>query len=59
MARKNRRHNKENNLIGAFLFIGIGIGLITGQVAAGVLIGFGVGIILAYLSSEKSRRKIN
>ena len=37
----------------ACLFIGIGIGLLTEQVAAFTLIGFGTGLLITYLTSRK------
>ena len=37
----------------AFLFMGIGVGLLTGQVAAFVLIGLGLGILITFLTSRK------
>lgn len=39
--------------IPACLFIGIGIGLLTGQVAAFTLIGLGLGIFITFLTSRK------
>ena len=39
----------------AGLFIGIGIGLITGQVWGYALIGFGLGIFISYLTLRKKK----
>jgi len=40
-------------MIPAGLFVWIGIGLITHNVVAGILIGFGLGIAVAYLVAIK------
>ena len=40
--------------IPAFLLIGVGIGLLTGQIAAFVIIGLGTGFLLAILDRESS-----
>ncbi|MBW2986292.1 hypothetical protein KY333_02890 [Candidatus Woesearchaeota archaeon] len=39
--------------IPAGIFIGLGIGILTGQVAAFVLIGLGAGILITYLDRKK------
>jgi len=39
--------------IPACLFIGIGVGLLTGQVAAFTLIGLGSGFLITFLTSKK------
>jgi len=39
--------------IPAGLFIGVGLGLITGQVWGFALIGFGLGLLIVYLTSKK------
>lgn len=39
--------------IPAFLLIGVGVGLLTGQIAAFVLIGLGAGLFVSYLGSRK------
>ncbi|MBR9704447.1 hypothetical protein GOV12_03490 [Candidatus Pacearchaeota archaeon] len=54
MKKQNKsKENKKSDLskwpIPAFLFIGIGIGIILEQVAAFTLIGLGVGILVTYL----------
>jgi predicted ABC-type sugar transport system permease subunit len=55
----NKLHNamKKQNMsqwpIPACLFIGLGLGILTGQVAAFVLIGLGIGILITYLASRK------
>ncbi len=41
--------------IPACLFMGIGIGLLTGQVAALTLIGLGLGIFITYSTSRKKK----
>jgi len=54
---KNRRIKKDKSdwLIAAGLFIGLGIGLITGQIWGCVLIGFGLGLLSTYLVSRKKK----
>jgi hypothetical protein len=44
--KKIQRKDAAELAIPAGLFLGIGIGLITGQVAGGVLIGLGLGFLL-------------
>ena len=46
-----KKHKSDINKwpIPAGLFIGIGVGMLTGQVAAFTLIGFGVGLVLVWL----------
>jgi len=39
----------------AGLFIGIGVGLITGQIWGFALIGFGLGLFITYLNSRKKK----
>ena len=50
-------HRKKSDMdkwpIPALLFIGIGIGLLTGQMAASVIIGFGLGLLITYLTSGR------
>jgi len=55
MAKIKTKHDKNNWLIAAGLFIGLGIGLITGQIWGCVLIGFGLGLLVAYLISRKKK----
>lgn len=50
-----KKHNINKWPIPAFLFIGIGIGLLTSQVAAFTLIGLGVGILITYLISRNRK----
>ena len=38
----------------AFLFIGIGVGILLDQIAAFTLIGLGVGFLFKYLTSRKN-----
>jgi len=47
------KQNTSKLAIPAFLLIGIGIGLLTEQVAALTLIGLGLGIFVTYLISRK------
>lgn len=42
----------------AFLFIGIGLGLYFEQVAAGTLVGMGVGFLVAVALSLKYRKEL-
>jgi len=54
MAKKQRKKSDKSDWsIPAFLFIGIGVGLITGEVAGFTLIGLGVGFLVAYLFKER------
>jgi len=48
-----KKHDKSDWLIAAGLFIGLGLGLITGQVWGFLLIGFGLGLLATYLISRK------
>lgn len=52
---KNKREDKSNWPIPAGLFIGIGIGLITNQVAGFALIGLGFGFLIAFLLNRKRK----
>ena len=52
---KKKKSNISKWPVPAFLFIGIGIGLLTSQVAAFTLIGLGVGILITYLTSKKKK----
>ena len=51
MAKKDKRKKEDRIdwLIPAGLFIGIGVGLLTGQVAGFTLIGFGAGFAATYI----------
>jgi len=57
MAKK--RNKKKSDMsrwpVPAFLLIGIGVGLLTGQVAACTVIGLGVGIAITYLMVRKEK----
>ena len=48
-----KNQDKSKWAIPACLFIGIGVGLITRQVAAFTLIGLGVGFLITFLFSIK------
>lgn len=53
-----KKRNKDESrkwLIPAGLFIGLGIGLITGQVAGYLIIGLGVGFLATYLLTRKKK----
>jgi len=50
---KKTKKDKSDWSIPAGLFIGLGLGLITGQVAGFLLIGLGTGFLLAWLSDRK------
>jgi len=55
-ARRYRKMPKDDRSlwpIPAFLLIGVGIGLLTGQIAAFVIIGLGTGLFVSYLGSRK------
>ena len=47
---KNKYASAENMLIPAGLLIGIGIGLMTGQVAGWTLIGLGTGFLAVFIA---------
>ncbi len=51
MSDKNK--DASDYAIPAGLFIGIGIGLITGEVAGYTLIGLGLGLFVTFLSKRK------
>ena len=55
MSKKNSLLKKSpyNVLIPAGLFIGIGVGLLVNQVAAGTLIGLGLGFGASYFVASK------
>ncbi|MBU2634395.1 MAG: hypothetical protein KJ674_04060 [Nanoarchaeota archaeon] len=48
-----KKHDINKWPIPACLFIGIGIGLLTGQVAAFTIIGLGVGFLIVFLTMRK------
>ena len=50
-----KKHDMSKWAIPACLFMGIGIGLLTKQVAAFTLIGLGLGILITFLMSKKKR----
>ncbi|MFC1728619.1 hypothetical protein ACFLZ7_04100 [Nanoarchaeota archaeon] len=45
--------NKNGMLVGAGLFIGIGVGMLYNQVAVGTLIGLGVGLLAAWIAPKR------
>jgi len=49
---KKRKHDKSDWLVAAGLFIGLGFGLITGQIWECLLIGLGLGLLATYLVSR-------
>jgi len=53
--KESKKEDMSKWPIPAFLFIGIGIGLLTGEVAAFTVIGLGVGIIITYLFFKKKK----
>jgi len=50
---KNKQDYKIGMAIPAGLLIGIGVGMLTGQIAAYTLIGLGAGFLFAYLIVKK------
>ena len=52
MAKKTKKHDMDKLAIPAFLLIGIGVGLLLGQVAAFTLIGLGLGFLMSFLMSK-------
>ena len=48
-----KKHDMSKWPIPACLFIGIGLGLLTGQVAAFTLIGLGIGLLITFSMSRK------
>ena len=53
---------KDNKKIGTLLvlgglFIGIGVGMVLNQIAAGTLIGLGVGFIAAFVYTVVAKKK--
>lgn len=55
MKKTKKKSDKSDWAIPAFLFIGIGVGILTEQVAAFALIGLGAGFLVAYLFSKKKK----
>ena len=57
MVKKRTKKEKEKHerygFIPAGLFIGLGIGLLTGQVAGFLMIGLGVGFLIGYFGKVK------
>lgn len=53
MKKQKKKDDKSGWAIPAGLFIGIGVGLITNQVAGFTLIGLGAGFLVAYLFRNK------
>jgi H+/Cl- antiporter ClcA len=56
MAKKKDKKGKKNpsdKLVGIGLLLGVGIGLLVGEVAAFVLIGLALGMLAAYLMRKK------
>ena len=51
--KKQKKRDKGDWAIPAFMFIGIGVGLLTGKVAAFTMIGLGVGLFVSYLGRKK------
>ena len=48
-----KNHDMSKWPIPACLFIGIGVGLLTEQVAAFTLVGFGSGLLITYLVKRR------
>jgi uncharacterized membrane protein YsdA (DUF1294 family) len=55
----NKKERIEDLLLLAFVFIGLGFGIIYTQIAAGLLIGFGIGMIFREFSKSKLERNYN
>lgn len=55
MVKKKKKANKSDWLIPAGLFIGLGVGLITGEVAGFLLIGLGAGFLFTYLLTKNKK----
>ena len=53
--KKEKRKDKQDWLVGAGLFVGLGVGLIIGNVAGFLLIGLGVGLLATYLASRSKK----
>lgn len=52
---KRKKNDKSNWLVAAGLFIGLGTGILTGQIWGYTLIGFGLGLLATYLISRKKK----
>ena len=50
--KKKKEHDRYGFAIPAGLMIGIGIGLLTGQVAGFTMIGLGVGFLMGYFGKK-------
>ncbi|MFH1358257.1 MAG: hypothetical protein ABIH37_00040 [archaeon] len=55
--KKKKRENVGDWVIPGFLLIGIGIGFLTGQIAAFTLIGLGAGFLVVLLAMLKKRER--
>ena len=53
MAGKKKKSDMSKWPIPAFLLIGIGVGILTEQVAGFTLIGLGLGILITFLTMRK------
>jgi len=53
MKKNKNEHHSKSWAIPGFMFIGIGIGILTGEVASFTLIGLGIGFIVSYLHNKK------
>ena len=54
MAKKQNKKSDVNGfIIPGFLLIGIGLGIMTGQVAPLTLIGLGMGFLVTFLAGNK------
>lgn len=58
MAKKQEKKKSPRDLLFlACLFLGIGIGYVYGNVAAGALIGLGVGFLAAFLYTQQKKKR--
>ena len=55
MKKQNKKSDMSGVAIPGFLLIGIGYGLLVGQVAAFTLIGLGLGFLVMFLMSHKNK----
>tara|TARA_Y100000034_G_C6832289_1_gene375786 strand:+ start:627 stop:788 length:162 start_codon:yes stop_codon:yes gene_type:complete len=53
MKKKKKKEDHAGIFIPAGLFIGLGLGLIFGQVAGGVLLGLGIGFLAMAIAKQK------